>query len=164
MATAMRQPSCPRSAEGHPRAVHRHLGGWGRRGRWLARSGAPAFGHIRDADLDGPDRRVGAKTVGIFARRPRFGRYRGGGDVEGPQLASLVEAPGRVNRRAARTPRLRAQSTPPSVEGPAGMTLKGDYVPSPSAWVRDQVAAYEQSGGQEANTLLDTGLPVVIVT
>jgi len=44
------------------------------------------------------------------------------------------------------------------------MTLKGDYVPSPSAWVRDQVAAYEQSGGQEANTLLDTGLPVVIVT
>jgi deazaflavin-dependent oxidoreductase (nitroreductase family) len=30
--------------------------------------------------------------------------------------------------------------------------------------VRDQVAEYEASGGARANTLLDTGLPVVIVT
>ena len=30
--------------------------------------------------------------------------------------------------------------------------------------MRDQVAAYERSGGREANTLRDTGLPVVIVT
>jgi len=30
--------------------------------------------------------------------------------------------------------------------------------------VRDQVAAYEASGGQRANTLRDTGLPVVVVT
>jgi deazaflavin-dependent oxidoreductase (nitroreductase family) len=30
--------------------------------------------------------------------------------------------------------------------------------------VRDQVEAYEGSGGQQANTLLDTGLPVIIVT
>ena len=44
------------------------------------------------------------------------------------------------------------------------MTLSGEYVPSPSGWVRDQVEAYEQSGGQDANTLRDTGLPVVIVT
>jgi F420H(2)-dependent quinone reductase len=44
------------------------------------------------------------------------------------------------------------------------MTLEGEYVPSPSAWVRDQVEAYERSGGREANTLLDTGMPVVIVT
>jgi F420H(2)-dependent quinone reductase len=44
------------------------------------------------------------------------------------------------------------------------MTLQGDYVPSAAAWVRDQVAAYEASGGREANTLRDTGLPVVIVT
>jgi deazaflavin-dependent oxidoreductase (nitroreductase family) len=44
------------------------------------------------------------------------------------------------------------------------MTLPGDYAPSPSQWVSDQVAAYERSGGQEANTLMDTGLPVVIVT
>jgi deazaflavin-dependent oxidoreductase (nitroreductase family) len=30
--------------------------------------------------------------------------------------------------------------------------------------VRDQVEAYEASGGREANTLRDTGLPVIIVT
>ena len=30
--------------------------------------------------------------------------------------------------------------------------------------MRDQVEAYERSGGAEANTLLDTGLPVIIVT
>jgi deazaflavin-dependent oxidoreductase (nitroreductase family) len=30
--------------------------------------------------------------------------------------------------------------------------------------VRDQVAAYEASHGQKANTLRDTGLPVIIVT
>jgi deazaflavin-dependent oxidoreductase (nitroreductase family) len=44
------------------------------------------------------------------------------------------------------------------------MTLKGEYVPSRSKWVRDQVEAYERSGGREANTLRDTGLPVIIVT
>jgi F420H(2)-dependent quinone reductase len=44
------------------------------------------------------------------------------------------------------------------------MTLEGDYAPSPSKWVRDQVETYERSGGQEANTLRDTGMPVVIVT
>jgi deazaflavin-dependent oxidoreductase (nitroreductase family) len=44
------------------------------------------------------------------------------------------------------------------------MTLDGEYEPSPARWVRDQVAEYEASGGQRANTLTDTGLPVVIVT
>ena len=44
------------------------------------------------------------------------------------------------------------------------MTLQGEYAPSAAAWVRDQVAAYERSAGQEATTLRDTGLPVVIVT
>jgi F420H(2)-dependent quinone reductase len=44
------------------------------------------------------------------------------------------------------------------------MPLEGTYEPSPSAWVRDQVAEYESSGGQRANTLLDTGLPIVVVT
>ncbi len=38
------------------------------------------------------------------------------------------------------------------------------YVPSPIKWVRDQVDLYESSGGTEGTTLLDTGLPVVIVT
>jgi deazaflavin-dependent oxidoreductase (nitroreductase family) len=44
------------------------------------------------------------------------------------------------------------------------MTVEGEYVPSPAQWVRDQVEAYERSGGQEANTLRDTGLPIVVVT
>ena len=44
------------------------------------------------------------------------------------------------------------------------MALEGEYEPSPAQWVRDQVEAYERSGGREANTLRDTGLPVVIVT
>jgi deazaflavin-dependent oxidoreductase (nitroreductase family) len=44
------------------------------------------------------------------------------------------------------------------------MPLIGEYEPSPSAWVREQVEEYEKSGGQRANTLRDTGLPVIIVT
>jgi len=44
------------------------------------------------------------------------------------------------------------------------MELDGAYEPSPAAWVRDQVEAYERSGGTEANTLRDTGLPIVIFT
>jgi deazaflavin-dependent oxidoreductase (nitroreductase family) len=44
------------------------------------------------------------------------------------------------------------------------MPLQGEYEPSPEKWVRDQVEAYERSGGTEATTLRDTGLPVVVVT
>jgi deazaflavin-dependent oxidoreductase (nitroreductase family) len=44
------------------------------------------------------------------------------------------------------------------------MPLDGEYEPSPSAWVRDQVARYEATDGREAGTLGDTGLPVVIFT
>jgi deazaflavin-dependent oxidoreductase (nitroreductase family) len=39
-----------------------------------------------------------------------------------------------------------------------------EYEPSPAQWVRDQVATYEASGGREANTLLDTGMPIIVVT
>ena len=39
-----------------------------------------------------------------------------------------------------------------------------DYIPSPAAWVRDQVELYEDSGGKEGTTLRETGLPVIIVT
>jgi F420H(2)-dependent quinone reductase len=38
------------------------------------------------------------------------------------------------------------------------------YIPSPSDWVREQVELYESSGGTRGTTLLDTGLPVIIVT
>ena len=44
------------------------------------------------------------------------------------------------------------------------MPVQGEYEPSTAAWVRDQVEAYEKSGGTEGTTLRDTGLPVVIVT
>lgn len=44
------------------------------------------------------------------------------------------------------------------------MAFSGEYEPSPEKWVRDQVEAYEASGGSRANTLRDTGMPVVIVT
>ena len=44
------------------------------------------------------------------------------------------------------------------------MSTEQTYEPSPAEWVRNQVAAYERSGGTEANTLRDTGLPIVIVT
>lgn len=44
------------------------------------------------------------------------------------------------------------------------MPITGEYAPSPSDWVRDQVEEYERSGGTRANTLLDTGMPVIIVT
>jgi deazaflavin-dependent oxidoreductase (nitroreductase family) len=44
------------------------------------------------------------------------------------------------------------------------MALEGEYEPSPAQWVRDQVSEYEASGGQRANTLRDTDLPVIIVT
>lgn len=42
--------------------------------------------------------------------------------------------------------------------------IEGEYEPSPWDWVRDQVAEYEASGGQRANTLMDTGMAVVILT
>ena len=44
------------------------------------------------------------------------------------------------------------------------MSTNDQYVPSPAGWVRDQVEAYERSGGTESNTLRDTGLSIVIVT
>lgn len=44
------------------------------------------------------------------------------------------------------------------------MPLDGEYEPSPWDWVREQVETYERTGGREANTLLDTGLPIIVVT
>jgi F420H(2)-dependent quinone reductase len=42
------------------------------------------------------------------------------------------------------------------------MPLKGEYEPSPSAWVRDQVELYERTGGAQGNDL--RGMPVIILT
>lgn len=44
------------------------------------------------------------------------------------------------------------------------MPIQGEYAPSARQWVRDQVDQYERSQGQQANTLRDTGLPVIVVT
>ena len=42
------------------------------------------------------------------------------------------------------------------------MSLTGEYEPSPSTWVRDQVEQYEKSNGASGSEL--SGMPVVIVT
>jgi deazaflavin-dependent oxidoreductase (nitroreductase family) len=39
-----------------------------------------------------------------------------------------------------------------------------DYIPPTLEWVRKQVELYESSGGTQGTTLLDTGLPCIIVT
>src|SRR3954447_9344887 len=68
------------------------------------------------------------------------------------------------------TPRMRMTSTGASASGRrtrrfwSAMPLEGEYEPSTADWVRKQVEEYEVSGGTEATTLRDSGLPVVIVT
>jgi len=42
------------------------------------------------------------------------------------------------------------------------MPLTGEYEPSPSPWARDQVEAYEGSGGTAGNEM--NGKPVIILT
>jgi len=44
------------------------------------------------------------------------------------------------------------------------MPVTGEYEPSPAQWVRDQVEEYEASGGTKANTLRDSGIPIIIFT
>lgn len=42
------------------------------------------------------------------------------------------------------------------------MPLSGEYVPSPTQAVREQIALYEQTGGREGNTV--GGAPIVVIT
>ena len=44
------------------------------------------------------------------------------------------------------------------------IAVDGEYVPSAFEWVRNQVEAYERSGGTDAGTLRDTGIPIIVVT
>lgn len=44
------------------------------------------------------------------------------------------------------------------------MPISGEYEPSTWGWVSDQVEKYEASGGAEANTLADTGIPIIVMT
>ena len=44
------------------------------------------------------------------------------------------------------------------------MPIEGEYEPSTWGWVADQVERYEASGGTEANTLMGTGIPIIVMT
>lgn len=44
------------------------------------------------------------------------------------------------------------------------MASEENYEPSPWDWVKDQVELFEASGGTEGNTLMDTGMPIIVVT
>ncbi|MGB3329434.1 MAG: nitroreductase family deazaflavin-dependent oxidoreductase [Thermomicrobiales bacterium] len=44
------------------------------------------------------------------------------------------------------------------------MPLQGEYEPSTAAWARNQAEAFEASNGQKANTLRDSGLPIIVLT
>ncbi|GAA2664960.1 nitroreductase family deazaflavin-dependent oxidoreductase [Streptomyces vastus] len=44
------------------------------------------------------------------------------------------------------------------------MPLEGEYEPSPTGWVREQVELIESSGGTQGMTLMDTGMPVILLT
>jgi deazaflavin-dependent oxidoreductase (nitroreductase family) len=44
------------------------------------------------------------------------------------------------------------------------MPLQGEYAPSTSGWAREQAERYEASGGTEADTLRNTGQPIIVLT
>ena len=46
----------------------------------------------------------------------------------------------------------------------SGVSDMADYIPPSLDWVRDQVELYESSGGTQGTTLLDSGLPCILVT
>jgi deazaflavin-dependent oxidoreductase (nitroreductase family) len=72
-----------------------------------------------------------------------------------------VLSPARLKPTPADEPGGRVATTKFRVLG-SGMPLNGEYEPSTSEWVRDQVDLYESSGGVEGTTLRD--MPVVILT
>ncbi len=44
------------------------------------------------------------------------------------------------------------------------MPLTGEYEPSTSDWAREQAEKFEASNGAQANTLLDRGMPIILLT
>ena len=42
--------------------------------------------------------------------------------------------------------------------------IDGEHEPGAWKWVNDQVELYERTGGKEGNTLLNTGMPIIVVT
>ena len=130
----------------------------GHRGRIVGGGGGVERPGARDP-ATGPDQRRG--------RHGDLGRD----EVQGTQLivgtpATPVRQSGVVRRQFGRVHWCLGHGrsvAPTSYDRPMA-TLRGDYEPSPSEWVRDQVAEYEASGGTRANTLLDTGMPIIVVT
>ena len=57
--------------------------------------------------------------------------------------------------------RLAARESASAAPGCPCMTLTGDYQPSTSSWVRDQVELYERTGGAEGNQI--QGRPIVVI-
>ena len=60
--------------------------------------------------------------------------------------------------------RARGRATIGGVSYGVVMPIDGDYEPSALDWVREQIAEYESSGGRRANTLRETGIPIIVVT
>ena len=110
---------------------------------------------------------AGAEVVLLVAVVDRGGTVEAMAAAEGlpfrassPPPISAFPTRGLISRARSRPMRARD----PSTYHRCMAILEGEYEPSPSEWVRDQVAEYEASGGTRANTLLDTGMPIIVVT
>ncbi len=78
---------------------------------------------------------------------------------------TLLESFGKVDYPPLYGGRVPWQSMFPAPEtGSASRSSFTNVVVVPRDWVREQVELYERSGGTEGTTLLDTGLPVIVVT
>lgn len=77
--------------------------------------------------------------------------------VDIAESSSLIEGPQRGYASAAEHEA--DERDPMSVE-----EFEGEYEPSTWDWVREQADRFESSGGTEANTLRDTGMPIMMVT
>src|SRR5207249_2753846 len=125
--------------------------------RWRGHSGRGcSLVHLNRAEAA-----VDASTI-----RPRLRPLRGqqvtdvpsGGVITTPEGSAVWMNPARTGVVG------RCQSAAELDDGTDDMPLEGEYEPSPAQWVREQVELYESSGGTKGTTLLDTGLPVVLVT
>ena len=99
---------------------------------------------LRPTGIDGEMQEWTLLGVGVEALARSF--------FEVDQASAAAEAQGR-----AQDPQSGLESQPMTDSG-------GEYEPSTWQWVADQVAEYEASGGTRANTLRDTGIPIIIVT